>query len=88
MSGSNNILQTICAKRRADIKGLKRKLALESFAVGLKPSNRSLYQALRKPGAAFILECKKASPSKGLIRENFDLEEIIAAYSPYAAAQC
>ena len=49
------------------------------------PSQKSLFAALSQPNAGYIFECKKASPSKGLIREHFDLDEILEAYSPYAA---
>ena len=36
--------------------------------------------ALRKPGLSFICECKKASPSKGMIAENFPYIQIAKEY--------
>ncbi len=50
------------------------------------PSERSFYHALQGTRTAFILECKKASPSKGLIRENFDPVEIATVYKDFASA--
>ncbi|AWB67715.1 bifunctional indole-3-glycerol-phosphate synthase TrpC/phosphoribosylanthranilate isomerase TrpF [Saccharobesus litoralis] len=81
-----NVLTQICDDKRVEIEELKQSLPLSSFIDELRPSSRSMYDALNKPHAGFILECKKASPSKGLIREKFDLDEIIAAYGPYASA--
>lgn len=52
----------------------------------LEPSQRSFYDALSKPHYGFIMECKKASPSKGLIRAEFDLNEIVPVYDQYADA--
>lgn len=80
-----NVLEKICANKAEELIELKKQLPLNSFIDQLTPSDRSLFDALNQPNAGFILECKKASPSKGLIRENFDLDEIIAAYLPYAA---
>jgi indole-3-glycerol phosphate synthase/phosphoribosylanthranilate isomerase len=80
-----NVLEKIVADKRQEIIKRKLTLPLESFIGQLKPSKRSFYQALDGPNAGFILECKKASPSKGLIRAEFNLDEIVAAYGPYAA---
>lgn len=52
----------------------------------LSPSQRSFYDALSKPHYGFIMECKKASPSKGLIRSDFDMDAIVAVYDQYADA--
>lgn len=43
--------------------------------------------ALRKPGISFICECKKASPSKGLIAPEFPYLEIAREYEK-AGADC
>lgn len=59
---------------------------LASFQHLLTASDRSFYQALDTGKTAFILECKKASPSKGLIREDFDLDYIASVYNEYANA--
>ena len=80
-----NVLETIVADKRAEIAHRKEELPLSTFVDGLTPSDRSFYQALAGENAAFVFECKKASPSKGLIRADFNLDEIIAAYSPHAA---
>jgi len=80
-----NILEKIVIDKRRELVQMKAELPLNSFIDGLTPSDRSLFQALAAPQAGFILECKKASPSKGLIRDEFDLDEIIMSYAPYAA---
>lgn len=47
----------------------------------------SFEQALRKPELAFICECKKASPSKGVIAQEFPYLQIAKAYAA-AGADC
>lgn len=85
-----NILEQITANRRIEIEALKKTKPLASFIDELTPTTKDMYAALRrsedKPEAGFILECKKASPSKGLIRPDFDVKTICQTYDKYAAA--
>lgn len=65
-----------------------RKIAqpLASFQHQITLSQRDFYQALQGSQTVFILECKKASPSKGVIRDNFNPADIAAVYKNYASA--
>ena len=85
-----NILEKIVIDKRVTVEALKQSLPLESFIDELVPTKKSMYDALtrtvEKPYAGFILECKKASPSKGLIRPDFDVKSICQTYDKYAAA--
>lgn len=80
----SNVLERIVATKQQHIEALKLRFPEESLTP--KTSDRSLYQALSAKGAGFILECKKASPSKGLIRKDFDPIAIADVYSRYASA--
>ena len=80
-----NVLAKIVEDKLVRIEELKAQLPLDSFKDQLTPSNKCLYQSLSQPQAGFILECKKASPSKGLIRADFDVAEIARTYNKYAA---
>jgi len=85
-----NILEKIVIDKRVTVEELKKSLPLASFIDSLVPTTKDMYQALTRtteqPEAGFILECKKASPSKGLIREDFDVKAICTIYDKYAAA--
>jgi indole-3-glycerol phosphate synthase/phosphoribosylanthranilate isomerase len=82
----SNLLTKIVDNKHVEIKDRKKLKPLDSIKNGLVKSNRSLYLALSSEYSDFILECKKASPSKGLLRENFDLDEILSSYKRYASA--
>jgi indole-3-glycerol phosphate synthase/phosphoribosylanthranilate isomerase len=86
----SNILQQIVKDKYLSVAQLKIDMPLASFINGLSPSTKDMYGALRRKDnagrAGFILECKKASPSKGLIRDDFDVKAICQTYAKYAAA--
>ncbi|TYK65513.1 bifunctional indole-3-glycerol-phosphate synthase TrpC/phosphoribosylanthranilate isomerase TrpF [Colwellia echini] len=89
-SEKRNILERIVDDKRVEIDALKISKPLASFIDDLVPTTKDMYAALTrtkdKPYAGFILECKKASPSKGLIRPDFDVKSICQTYDKYAAA--
>ncbi len=60
---------------------------MKKMAHDLPGTDRSFEKALRKEGLSFILECKKASPSRGLIAPDFPYVEIARQYEA-AGADC
>lgn len=60
---------------------------IKARALALPKGDFSFEKALRKPGISFICECKKASPSKGLIAPDFPYLEIAREYE-LAGADC
>lgn len=56
-------------------------------ALSLQTGTFSFERALKKPDISFICECKKASPSKGLIAPDFPYLQIAAEYEA-AGADC
>src|SRR5699024_7495009 len=83
----NTILDRILAVKRAEVATLEaRRAELESAAAAASPT-RDFAGALRnKQPRAVIAEIKRASPSKGLIREDFDVGWLAARYAEGGAA--
>ena len=83
MSG---VLGRICEDKRrhvADLKQLRSRADLE-LAAAAAPSPRGFHRALQQAssrGYGLVAEIKKASPSKGLIREDFDPPALARAYA-------
>ncbi|OOR99356.1 bifunctional indole-3-glycerol phosphate synthase/phosphoribosylanthranilate isomerase [Haemophilus paracuniculus] len=83
------ILQKIVQDKARWVENQQAKQPLASFQAQIQPSDRDFYHAFAKSShnlPAYILECKKASPSKGLIRADFDLDAIAQVYKNYATA--
>jgi indole-3-glycerol phosphate synthase/phosphoribosylanthranilate isomerase len=80
------VLNKIVADKAIWVAARKEQQPLASFQNEIKPSERNFYDALQGARTAFILECKKASPSKGTIRENFDPVDIASVYQNHASA--
>jgi indole-3-glycerol phosphate synthase/phosphoribosylanthranilate isomerase len=80
------VLAKIVADKHIWVAEQEQQQPLASFKDALQPSDRSFYDALSDDKTRFILECKKASPSKGLIRDDFNLDYIASVYNGYASA--
>lgn len=61
--------------------------AVRERALSMPKGEFSFERALQKPGLSFICECKKASPSKGLIAPDFPYLQIAKEYEA-AGADC
>lgn len=84
------ILDTIIADKRIEVEQQKQTVPLEQLKGQLEglPKCRNFFKAVTKPNARginVIAEVKKASPSAGLIRPDFDPARIAAIYEQCGA---
>jgi indole-3-glycerol phosphate synthase len=85
-----NILDKIIADKRHEVRSRKEKASLEELKeqVRTMPKCRNFYKAITKPnrrGINVIAEVKKASPSQGVIREDFEPVAIAQTYKKCGA---
>ena len=85
------ILDKIISQIKEDLVEAKKKITLDELKAAVidMPPCRNFVEALRGGegrGARIISELKKASPSKGVIREEFDVFGIAAEYEENGAA--
>jgi indole-3-glycerol phosphate synthase/phosphoribosylanthranilate isomerase len=74
------VLGEIVARKRIDVAARLGGFSIEDLRDRAEPTRRSLKAALGAPGARFIMEVKRASPSKGVLREAVDPAAIARAY--------
>ncbi len=85
-----NILEEIAEHAKKRVEASKKHKGLEDLkkeALDLPKGGFEFEKALVKNDIAFICECKKASPSKGVIAEEFDYKQIALDYEK-AGADC
>ena len=78
-----SILEEIARERRKAVEEEKKLLSLmelERLLEERESKGKSFYQALAKKGLSIIGEVKKASPSKGIIAEDFPYLQIAKDY--------
>ena len=84
------ILDQLAAHARERVAEAKQRIPLAEIrrqAFSRPKGNAAFENALKKEGISFICECKKASPSKGLIAPDFPFLEIASEYEA-AGADC
>lgn len=88
----SDILATILARKHEEIEQRSRVRSLDDLRARVRdlPPTRGFVDAIRRKHAsgepAVIAEAKKASPSKGLIRADFDPAQIARSYEAGGAA--
>ena len=80
------ILERIVAAKRAEIAAAQRAVPLEDLKKRKTSPVRDFVGALRAKRPAVIAEIKKASPSRGVLREDFDPAAIARSYEKAGAA--
>ncbi len=83
-----SILHEIAAYAKERVESAKKLIPYEEVkgtALSLEKGNFEFEKALKKDGLSFICECKKASPSKGIIAEEFPYLDIAKEYEAAGA---
>ncbi len=83
-----SILDELADHARERVTKAKRKRPesiIRRLAQELPKGDPAFEKALKKPGMSFICECKKASPSKGIIAEDFPYLSIAKEYEEAGA---
>ncbi len=85
---TDTILDRIVADKRDELASARTTLSLAEVQARARaaPAVRLFSSALRGPGVALIAEVKKASPSRGLLRADFDPIQLARAYAEAGAA--
>ncbi len=92
MSNTPDILKKIISRKLEEIEACKQKVSIEELKqrIDSAPAIRGFVESIRQKmaagKAAVISEIKKASPSKGVIREDFQPAEIARSYEKGGAA--
>jgi len=84
-----NVLEKIMAIKAEEVAAAKSRVSFEELQTSLEEASpvRDFVQALRDAeGVGLIAEVKKASPSAGLIRDDFHPVEIAQIYEQHGAA--
>jgi len=81
-----SILEKILAVKRAEVTAAKRAVADIEARARAAPAPRDFVGALRARNPAVIAEIKRASPSRGLLRADFDPAAIARSYEKGGAA--
>lgn len=82
----NSILDKIAEQKRQEVAVAKHQHPLAQLQDKEPLPVRDFVQALKQKRPAIIAEIKKASPSKGLIRADFDVAAIAQTYEAHGAA--
>jgi indole-3-glycerol phosphate synthase/phosphoribosylanthranilate isomerase len=80
------VLGESSARKRVDVAQRLGAVTLDELRARAEPTRRSLKAALGRPGARFIMEVKRASPSQGMLRPDADPAAMARAYRGAADA--
>ena len=82
----DSVLSAIVARKRIDVAARLAGVSLGTLRAQAEPTARSLKAALARPGARFVMEVKRASPSEGALRQGVDPAAQALAYQGAADA--
>lgn len=86
----STFLDEVVQRTRADVDARRQEVPLEALQERLEPAprGRPFSEALIQEGISLIAEMKRSSPSKGPIRPDATVSDIVRAYEAAGASAC
>jgi len=81
-----SILEKIAEHKKTEVEQAKKNTPLSHLLADLDQDSRDFVAALAHKKPSIIAEIKKASPSKGIIRADFDVSSIAKIYQAHGAS--